>query len=233
MNEIEQMAQENEPKTQKRKIRLVAAFAATAVIACAVGYCIGNNSAVDAVAVKDATTAKLGADEQYAEITQKIADAETQLADKKETLNKLKGFISDKQDVYDKMQDYEANEATYNQLISDAQAKLDGIDAQLADYDSQINAKQSELDRLTTGIAKAKESPVSLPAGELTVGTDIQPGRYSVTGKSNFIVHSMFGELKVNTILGGGSFGVAEYVCTLETGDKIKAGSRCTYTPIK
>ena len=104
---------------------------------------------------------------------------------------------------------------------------------ELEQLKNEVAAKSTELEQLKTGIVQAQEAPKHLPAGYFTVGTDIPAGRYSVSGKSNFFLYSAGGDLKVNTILGGGRWGEESYVCYLNDGDIIKANSACTYTPVK
>ncbi|MEV2915405.1 hypothetical protein ABND93_22150, partial [Paenibacillus larvae] len=68
-------------------------------------------------------------------------------------------------------------------------------------------------------------------------GKDIPAGRYKVTkaGRegSNFIVMSASGKLKANTIIDDGSFGVSEYLATIESGDILDCEASFKFTPIE
>lgn len=94
----------------------------------------------------------------------------------------------------------------------------------------QVEEKQAELERLTARVNRERIKPVRLPAGQFIVGRDIRPGRYQVSGDSNFVVRGPDGDLKVNTILG--SNGNESYVCDLQEGDSIQAESSVTFQPL-
>ncbi|MEV2911708.1 hypothetical protein ABNF65_24625, partial [Paenibacillus larvae] len=104
-------------------------------------------------------------------------------------------------------------------------------------YEKLAGEKKVELDKLESAIKKKKEAPIVLPAGKLTGGKDIPAGRYNVTkaGRegSNFIVMSASGKLKANTIIDDGSFGVSEYLATIESGDILDCEASFKFTPIE
>ncbi|MCL2662243.1 MAG: hypothetical protein FWE83_02810 [Oscillospiraceae bacterium] len=102
----------------------------------------------------------------------------------------------------------------------------------LDDLDAEIEAKQDELDRLVTRIKETGEAPITLGAGEYRSPDDIPPGRYTVTGRSNFVVYNSRDRLQVNTILGG-RHGEDSYTFFLDSGSRIEARGRFTLTPVE
>ena len=102
----------------------------------------------------------------------------------------------------------------------------------LDDLDSQVEAKQQELDELVIRIRETGEAPITLGAGEYRSPDDIPPGRYTVTGSSNFFVYNSSGRLQVNTILGGRR-GEDSYTFWLESGGTVEARGRFTLTPVE
>lgn len=154
---------------------------------------------------------------------EKLRNETESLKQEIDTLNKQ---ISDNKTLISDMKQYESDKSRLEDNIQ-------SMETRLQDITDEVTEKQQELDRLTNGIIQKKSEPKVLPAGFFEVGTDIEPGRYSVTGRSNLFIYDSNGYLKVNTILGDGSFGVENYVCRLETGDQIEAAGKFTYTPIE
>lgn len=146
--------------------------------------------------------------------------------EKDKTLKGLKAQIEENQALIEEMNNYKENKETYDAEISEKTSKNEQLD-------KDISSKQAELDKLTGNVTAAKGAPKTLPAGQYTGGTDIPVGRYSVSGSSNFFVHSAGGSLKVNTILGDSSIGVGTYTCNIAQGDIIEASSSVTFTPIQ
>ncbi len=178
----------------------------TAMIAYQTGKADEHDAKIDAGAV--AVLAKQKA----------AADAELQDTQTKITANRSK---------LERLDNYESKISTLESAITEKKDKV-------SDLNGEIGGKQEILERLTRAILRARAAPFSLPAGEYTVGTDIQPGRYSVSGSSNFSVQdSSSGQHKVNTILGYGDVGVGNYVCNLEDGDKIETDSYTTFQPLE
>ena len=99
------------------------------------------------------------------------------------------------------------------------------------DLNSQIADKEDELERIQVRIIETGEAPIRMGAGEF--GTfDIPPGRYRVTGSSNFFVRDRNGRSRVNIILGGGR-NLDSYVFTLDSGDTIEASAPFVLTPVQ
>ncbi|UTR11972.1 hypothetical protein MM300_06670 [Evansella sp. LMS18] len=102
---------------------------------------------------------------------------------------------------------------------------------------AEIEAKNEELENVTTVIREKKEEPVSLSAGMFVVGHDIEPGRYLVepVGRgSNFVTYDANGKLSVNIILSNRpDHGVSEYVLFLGDQYIIDSNTPATFTPIE
>lgn len=204
-------------------VRNVSIIAAVLLVICSISfYSIGKNSKIS--------------DEILTE--RKKQDAV--IIDKNNTINKLEKEIENNKDEiktqeadFKELEDYKVNKEKLNTEAKELEKNIETLKNTVAEKQKEIDSKNTELASLTDAIIKAKAAPVTLPAGQFTVGKDIQPGRYSVTGDSNFQVWSSYGDLKVNTILGGGNFGVESYVCELNSGDKIEAGASDKYTPIE
>ncbi len=103
---------------------------------------------------------------------------------------------------------------------------VDTLKSEKESLESQKKQLETEIDMLKGDIIKLKGEPKTYPAGHLTAGIDIPLGKYKIYGgNSNFVVHSSSGSLKVNIILGSGSFAVNEYIYTFSMGDRIQANS--------
>lgn len=178
-------------------------------------YFVGKNTIIKEAVLQE----KVSLNKEISALDEKLIDQESEFEMNKEELQSQK-------DDFAQLAEYLKNKDKLTADLEEAQKKLD-------DLNSEIGSKQTTLDHLNADIVQAKSAPISIPAGEHTVGDGIPAGRYSVTGSSNFVVWSSSGDLKVNTILGSDMLGVDNYVCNLSTGDQIKASSACQLTPIK
>lgn len=146
-----------------------------------------------------------------------------------ETFNKLQNAKNELDKNESLLKDLE----NYKKNKTELDKNLNIKNEELKNLSSQVEQKQTELDKLNGDIIQAKGQPITLPAGQFVVGNDVPAGRYNVSGSSNFFVYSSSGRLKVNTILGNGYVGRGDYVCTLDTGDNIENHARTTFTPIQ
>ncbi|MGN0163849.1 MAG: hypothetical protein ACI4EA_09790, partial [Candidatus Ornithomonoglobus sp.] len=87
--------------------------------------------------------------------------------------------------------------------------------------------KQSKLDEINAGISGKNGTAITLTPGVYTVGTNLQVGKYSVTGSGKFQVASSDGVSKANETLGD-----TPYTITLEKGDKVSIGASTKFTPV-
>lgn len=169
------------------------------------------------------------------EILQQKLDQDQEYTARKAELDKLNEDIDSQQGLLNELNMYKSNAENLSQALNDKQQQVYDLDLQIQERQGKVDSLNAEIDSLSNTVKVKQEEPTVIPAGEYTVSANgsVRPGRYSVTGSSNFVVHSSTGDLKVNTILGGGSFGVDQYVCNLSSGDNIKAQSRCTLTPVE
>lgn len=103
--------------------------------------------------------------------------------------------------------------------------KVSTLESNISNLTTQKQSLQSQIDSINGEVIKIKGQPKTYPAGHLVAGTDVPIGKYKIyDGNSNFVVHSSYGDLEVNIILGG-RYGINEYIYTFKTGDKIEANS--------
>lgn len=150
-----------------------------------------------------------------------VKEEKNQLTEEIDNIKKENLELSKKVDSY------------YNQIKilgkNEKQQELNNQIKQLENKQEELSTQKTELENqiqlLSGEVAKVKGEPKAYPAGHLTAGIDVPTGKYKIYGgSSNFVVHSAYGSLKVNIILGG-SYGVSEYIYTFEEGDKIEADS--------
>ncbi|MDO8587376.1 MAG: hypothetical protein Q7T82_10075 [Armatimonadota bacterium] len=122
-----------------------------------------------------------------------------------------------------RLDDYEAKVISLTSAITQKSQESRALNEKISD-------ERRQLASLTQRIMIAAAAPIVIPAGHHPVGTYVRPGRFSMTGSSNFVVYGADDTLKVNTILGDG--GVDSYVCDLEEGDTIQTGSRTMLVPL-
>lgn len=204
------------------------------VITGMITYNAGSNKSLNQAAVNEMANRLIETDNKYQdelktlteEHEEKLAAIVAERVKKTAELSDLKQEVSSNEKIIKEMNEYNANKEALNAEIIKKQSTISSLDA-------KIKVKSDELDFLTGKAAKAVSDPKRLGAGVFTVGTDLTPGRYSVTGSSNFVVYDSTGSLKVNTILGSGRYAVANYTCNLEIGDEMELDSACVFTPIE
>jgi len=157
------------------------------------------------------------------ELQGKVKEINTEYTERKKEFDEAEKIVENKENVMDEL----------NKLNSELSASK----GQITTIESDINAKKDELASLENAIKVKKEEPVQLPAGQLVVGKDIQPGRYKVlpVGRgANFFVYDSNGNTIVNTIIYSNSdLGVSEYVTMLLDGYVIDAHSPFKYVPVE
>ena len=187
-----------------------------------IAFCMGFNCQIEKTVMEE-TTLK---NEEYEKLTLDVSKLREELGENKTTLSEQATLISEMEE-YKKIKNQKTAKITEldNQIISKTNT--------LSTLNNDIATKENELSLLKAEIQTTGEAPKVLGAGHYTVGADIPAGRYVVTGKSNFVVRSLTGSLKVNTILGGGNWGVESYTCELNNGDILELSSKDTFTPVK
>lgn len=199
--------------------RLIIIFILVTLVICVISYLFGKSSSFDNAVINEYAQIKLKTDNDY----------QSRLIE----LDSIKKELESQKELLDEMNQYKNDKENKTSEIANLDTEISAKTFDLSSINAEISAKSNELEKLKTGIVLAKQEPKKLPAGEFTVGKDISAGRYSVSGKRNFIVHSSDGRLKVNTILGSGPYSNECYVCNLQDGDTIQASSACTLTPIE
>lgn len=120
----------------------------------------------------------------------------------------------------------EISELKQEDKIKEIENKINGLNTEVTNLQTQKDSLNTEIATLKEETVKLKGEPKTYPAGQLVAGTDVPVGKYKIfDGNSNFVVYSAYGDLKVNIILGSGSFNVNEYIYTFQEGDKIEARS--------
>ncbi len=110
--------------------------------------------------------------------------------------------------------------------LKELQNKEEKLNSNISSLESKKDELNAQIEKLNGDVIKLKGEPKTYPAGHLTAGTDIPTGKYKIYGgSSNFVVYSSTGSLKVNIILGSGSYKVSEYIYTFKNGEKIEASS--------
>lgn len=180
-------------------------------------FTIGNSMSAERAAVNELVSIKKAKDEELTNLNSELEAKQTE--------------IKEMDSIIQEVENYKTNKNDLEKELNDKKSNITSLDEEIANKENEVSDLQAQLDSLNGDIEEAIGEPIHLPAGNLTVGKDIEPGRYSVSGESNFIVYSILGDLKVNTILGG-SYGVESYVCELETGDEMECHGANTFTPI-
>ena len=135
-------------------------------------------------------------------------------------LNKLRTEADEKKKTVESVEDYENTKASLRNQIEEKKGVLIAIN-------SQLSEKEQQLAALDNAIGLKNINPVSLPPGKYTVGKNILPGKYSVSGSGKFMVASSDATSKVNTVLSAAPLEV-----TFEKGDIIKLETSVKFTPI-
>lgn len=194
------------------------------------------------------SSAKVDIEEEkvsYEEIQEKIASATVNQKDYEAKVEELQDKIkSEEKKLKDKEKEVSEafaaieNKSKIEEEANSIQKQIDSKRGEIKSLNKDIEAKKSELASIEGKIVEKKDAPVQLPAGQLVVGKDIQPGRYKVTAVgrgANFMVYDENGSNVVNTIIYSNptSGGVSEYVTHLFDGYIIDAHSGFKYTPVE
>lgn len=134
-------------------------------------------------------------------------------------INKLKTAVEAKESNINSVSDFDNAKAAIRSEIEKKKAEL-------ASLNEQLSLKQERLNVLNWQISQKAGSAVSLSPGKYTVGKNIVPGKYLVTGSGKLMTASSSGESKVNITLGADACEV-----TLEKDDIIKLETTAKFTP--
>lgn len=125
-------------------------------------------------------------------------------------------------------------QASVTDSSSNSSSDSDTSDASISDNSSDTTANSTADTSASTGDTTDQSSTTNtygpatkttLSAGNFTVGTDINPGRYTITpggSSGNLAIYDSNGDIIVNQILDPtGQLGDTSYTCTLTAGDLI------------
>lgn len=104
--------------------------------------------------------------------------------------------------------------------------EIDKKTEELKKLNDSISEKTEKLAQINAGIAAASGVILSLSPGRYTVGRDIAPGLYHITGYGSFAAANSSGQSKYNLTLGS-----APYEIELSAGDKLKLDCTVKFTP--
>ena len=136
-----------------------------------------------------------------------------------ESLDKLKAERDEKQKEMDDLSKFEEEQAQVQQRIYEMQSQLEQLQ-------SDIKAKQSKIEKTDAEIEKKSKLTSELTPGIYTVGKQIAPGQYTVTGDGALTVSDGSGGFRQSEILS--DEGTA---CTLEEGYVIKLETTAVFKP--
>ncbi|WP_445487316.1 hypothetical protein [Niallia sp. 03133] len=118
-----------------------------------------------------------------------------------------------------------------------AENELSTLKSDIDSRRNEITELNDELSSLQGKIKETKEKPIILPAGQFTVGKDIQAGRYKVVAAGrggNLFVYDSLGNNLVNTIIySDKSNGETEYVTNLDDDYVIDAHYSFKFIPVE
>ncbi|MBO1514301.1 hypothetical protein [Metabacillus bambusae] len=178
----------------------------------------------------------------YDELLNEIEGKEEELQEKKakveEQRQKLLGLIEEttkNEAILAEAKDFETNKTKLEDEINSLSDQVNTKKSEIETLNTDIKSKETELASVTGQIKEKEDAPKQLSAGNFIVGTDIPTSRYKavpVGNSGNFVVYSSYGDLKVNTILGG-DYGEKEYVFFAEEGDQIELAAPAKFIPIE
>ena len=116
---------------------------------------------------------------------------------------------------------------TANRGMPELRMEIEKKQLELKKINDAVSDKTDKLAEINAKIASASGVILTLSPGRYTVGRDIAPGRYSITGYGSFAVADQSGQSKYNTTLNN-----TAYEIELSSGDKIKLDSTVKLTPV-
>lgn len=196
------------------------------VIALAIGFIIGENSASEEIN---------GEKVKYDDLVALIDEKEEELEKMDQQIEDIQKEIESKQSEIEEALKIIENHRMLQSELDEMQSQIESKQSEIASLEEQIQDKQKELVAIEGEIKDTGDAPIELPSGTYIVGEDLPAKRYKATTNSssgNFIVYSSGGDLKVNQILGT-SFGEPEHIFFAENGDKIETNIRVKLTPVE
>ncbi|MGW6299670.1 hypothetical protein [Peribacillus butanolivorans] len=166
-------------------------------------------------------------------LDKEIEDKQTEYTQKELEVNELNTKIEENQKEFEAalaiVEDKEATEKELEKLDGQIKEKKSEVDK----INDDIKKKKDELAAITGQIKEKKDAPVTLSAGNFTVGKDIPEGRYKAVpngGAGNFFVND---GADVNIMIGKGEFYESEYVFDAYEGDEIEITTSVKFIPVE
>ena len=156
--------------------------------------------------------ATLRDDEAYASVKDEFSRLTAEVKALSET-------VSEKEDQVNALSDPENTKAELRSKISKKTEELKKLN-------DAISSKSEKIAQINAGITAASGVTLSLSPGRYTVGRDIAPGLYHITGYGSFAAASSSGQSKYNLTLGS-----TPYEIELSSGDKLKLDCTVKFTP--
>ncbi|MDO4175542.1 MAG: hypothetical protein Q4D42_12340 [Eubacteriales bacterium] len=204
---------------EKKTIVAVAISLVVFVVALYAAYVFGCSDGEQTAINSQVLESIQNKNEEYEDITEKIDVYTEKLEEQKNLVNEV--------------EEYNKSKDKYQAELTDLQKQVEDKKAELSSIESDVTSKQAELDKLNGEIVKASGEPITVPSGDYTIGTDIQAGRYQISGSSNFVAYTATGRVYINTILGDSRVGEGDYIGTLSDGMTVRCSSRTTFTPVE
>ena len=143
-----------------------------------------------------------------------------QLDSLNEEVNTLRSDSEEKKELSESIADFDNSRASLRSQIEEKKNELDSLNRENAELQQQINDLNAQIESQSGAI-------ITLSAGQYTVGEDIPPGKFSITGTGTFVSASSEGRSKYNSRLGS-----TPLEAILESGDKIRLDSATKFSPI-
>lgn len=166
------------------------------------------------VTIKEAQSKKDSLNTEISKSEDTLADLKKDSDTKRDELEQLSDELSETKKI---IETKDSLNDDLSKLENDIKTKKETI----SDLDSNISDKNKQVEKLENGIIVLKKEPKNLPAGQFTVGNDIDAGRYRVTsngGSGNFFIND---GMDANVMLGKEDYFVDEYITYLNEGDEI------------
>lgn len=167
------------------------------------------------------------AEEKKSSLQQDIENAE-------KTLNDLKKDSEDKRDELAETKQMISQKDSLTKEIDTLSSDIKLKKENITTLDEDIENKNKEVERLEKGIVELKAKPKDLPAGDFSVGVDIDAGRYRVTPRNGSIGSFSVNDGRIaSVLLGNDSYSVKEYIVTLLDGDRINQTLPVTFQAVE
>lgn len=138
------------------------------------------------------------------------------IADKEKELKEITNELESNKDYYNEVQETAAEHEELLEAVVDYKVEITSLE-------TEMEEKQSELDKLTGEIAKVIDEPIKVNSGTFYFGDDIEEGRYKVTNQDGQRGNIYFrGDEGFAETFGKGDYSVEEYTFNAYEGEEIQ-----------